>query len=33
MKIANYNDMMAYLTQPDIDILPRPKPQELLDLL
>ena len=32
MKIANYNDMMAYLTQPDIDILPRPKPQELLDL-
>ena len=32
MKIANYNDMMAYLTQPDIDILPKPKPQELLDL-
>mgnify|MGYP003675686111 CR=1 FL=1 len=30
MKIAEYNEMMAYLTRPEP--LPQPKPQELLDL-
>ena len=30
MKIADYNQMMAYLTRPEP--LPQPKPEELLDL-
>ena len=30
MKIAEYNEMMAYLTRPEP--LPQPKPQELLDI-
>ena len=30
MKIAEYNEMMAYLTRPEP--LPQPKPEELLDL-
>ena len=30
MKIAEYNQMMAYLTRPEP--LPQPKPEELLDL-
>ena len=32
MKIAEYNEMMAYLTRPEPEVLPQPKPQELLDL-
>ena len=34
MKIGEYNQMMAYLTrpEPEIVVLPEPKPQELLDL-
>ena len=32
MKIAEYNQMMAYLTRPEPEVLPQPKPQELLDI-
>jgi hypothetical protein len=32
MKIAEYNQMMAYLTRPEPKVLPQPKPQELLDI-
>ena len=32
MKIAEYNQMMAYLTRPEPVILPQPKPQELIDI-
>ena len=32
MKIAEYNEMMAYLTRPEPEVLPQPKPQELLDI-
>jgi len=32
MKIAEYNEMMAYLTRPEPEVLPEPKPQELLDI-
>ena len=34
MKIAEYNEMMAYLTrpEPEIVVLPEPKPQELIEI-
>ena len=32
MKIAEYNEMMAYLTRPEPEVLPQPKPQKLLDI-
>ena len=32
MKIAEYNQMMSYLTRPEPEVLPQPKPPELLDI-
>ena len=32
MKVNEYNQMMAYLTRPEPEVLPQPKPQELLDI-